>query len=155
MRQGRLSSLRLLDVMHREGVSILSEKRASSFRVPDPCSPVEHGQIYNLGSPWLELSLDERERFDREIRKYEVHLQVASPFKIPYYQGYLPAWFTQRLDLQPSISRVLGRLGRLFYPGPAVPISRAPHVYWLDLSQFEMNPHLAIPFADRPSSDIR
>jgi len=136
---------------------ISSGMPATTYRKPlsSRCNTVEHGQLIDENAmaplqPSSEEMRDFEANFDR-IHKRWCRARVG-------WSLYFPAKCVQRRDLPSSLSDTLnnmdlGQRGDAFRMTYSV--SRETDIYWLDLSQLEINPYLEALFAEEHQSKHR
>ena len=133
------------------GMSANTYRRLLSSR----CSAVEHGQLID------ENALAPLQPSSEEMRDFEANFDSTYKRWCKARVGwslYLPAKCAQRRDLPSSLAETLNHLDwsqrddafRTTYS-----VSRETDIYWLDLSQLEINPYLEALFAEEHQSKHR
>jgi len=153
----QIRALRVLKGWHRSAMAVISScNTAVPFRASPLCMPAEHGKLIDedVMAP-LQPSSDEMKIFELDFeRVYERWGSKGSGAL------YFPAKCAQRRDLPGPLSETLNHLDST-QPSDAFPwnhrvrISRETDIYWLDLSQFEVNPYLEALFAEEHQSKHR
>ncbi|KAI4695719.1 hypothetical protein J4E81_006047 [Alternaria sp. BMP 2799] len=117
----------------------------TQFRIPYPCGPVEYGDAIQPDLNWLQPS-------DSEIAKFQ---EVVDQLLENSYCGLFPdSFFTARLShadkLPQSTFDEFAAFCECVLPveSTAAPLSRDDGPCWMDLSQFEVNPHFTDRFGD-------
>jgi len=133
---------------------ISSCNTAVPFRASPLCMPAEHGKLIDedVMAPLQPIS-DEMKRFDLDFERVYERWRTSKGSGALYF----PAKCAQRRDLPGPLSETLNHLDST-QPSHAFPwyhrvrVSRETDIFWLDLSQFEVNPYLEALFVEEHQS---
>ena len=151
----QIRALRVSKPWHRSAMAVISScNTAVPFRASPLCMPAEHGKLIDedVMAP-LQPSSEEMKSFELDVERIN-EIWGKSKGRKAYY---FPAKCAQRRDLPSHLSEILNHVDTS-QPSEAFPwnhnvrISRETDIYWLDLSQFEVNPYLEALFAEEHQS---
>ena len=132
-------------------MSVISNpKNMEIFRSLAPLPPVEYGQLLDDAT----RSLPEPD--SQQIEQFGLHVDHMISWWRKLYRRryvYFPAKLAQRDDLPNGIAQSLNELdvGQRHgdYHDSIHTVSRTTDLYWLDLSQFQINPYFDLLFSEK------
>jgi hypothetical protein len=120
-----------------------------AFRSPLLCAPIEYGQIIDLDTHVLpQTSVENIEQFGLHVSwSLDRRTKASQPKSI-----FFPASLVQIHDLPYDVAHALNELDfkqrNEYYHDSTHSVSRDTDLYWLDLSQLQINPYLNLLFSD-------
>ena len=147
--EAQIRALHISTAWRTSAMSVIcSRTNVDAFRILPLCAPVEYGQVINWESETpLQPSTDEVAQFG--LRMTHIRDTPCDP-RIPRY-FYFPAYFAQSPDLPEALAQRLNELDVDQRGEPHTRIhsvSRDADLYWLDLSQFRINPYFKSLFSE-------
>ncbi|KAI4710739.1 hypothetical protein J4E89_004329 [Alternaria sp. Ai002NY15] len=151
----QIRALRVSKPWHRSAMAVISScNTAVPFRASPLCMPAEHGKLVDEDAMApLPPTSEEMKRFELDVERIYDSWGKSKDRRAYYF----PAKCAQRRDLPSHLSKILNHVDTS-QPSEAFPwnhnvrISRETDIYWLDLSQFEVNPYLEALFAEEHQS---
>ena len=124
---------------------ISSLRNVNALRSLPLCTPTEYGDIIDWeGQGPLQPGDEDAAQFGRHVARL---LDMRKGFKYIYF----PAYFAQSPGLPDTVAHILNDLDvsqRDYCRDHVLSVSRDADLYWLDLSQFRINPYFESLFSD-------